>query len=80
MRLTVRIDVIAIAARIAIILMAADDRSGDSAENRTRNCSGASADARKNRARKRAGSGADCRSGGGAGYCMVIARTSCTAG
>jgi len=80
MRLPVGIDVIAVTAGVTIILMAADDRSGDSAEHCTRNRSGTGPDSRQDRTCKSARAGTDYRSGRGAGYGMVIARGGCTAG
>src|SRR5690242_19142007 len=59
MRLAVLLDIIAIAARIAIILLAADHRADDSAEDRAGDRASARPDTRKDRTRDSAGTGAD---------------------
>src|SRR5437016_3285453 len=79
MGLAVPIDVIAIAAGIAIILPAADDRADRPAEYRTRNCARAGAEARKYGTRESAGAGADCGARGSAGYHMIVGRGGCAA-
>src|SRR5689334_13246336 len=79
MRLAVLVDVIAITARIAIILVAADHCADNAAGDRADRCAGSSADARKNRTRKSAGACAERRSGRRAGNGVVILWCSCTA-
>ena len=76
MRLASRIDVIAIAAGIAIILLAAHDQTYRTADDRTDCGSGTRADARKDGAGESARARADGGAGGGTGDCMVVSRRS----
>jgi hypothetical protein len=46
MRLAILVDIIAVAAGIAIILVTGDDSSGDAAEHRTGNCTSRRSNAR----------------------------------
>jgi uncharacterized protein involved in type VI secretion and phage assembly len=73
-RLTVAVDVIAIALRIPIILAAvhngADHSTEDASSNRT--CSGT--DARENRTGDGSGACSDYGSSGGSGNCVIIDR------
>jgi hypothetical protein len=62
MRLAILVDPIAIAARVTIILMAADHGANDSAGDRADRRARASADARENRAGKGSSASADRRS------------------
>src|SRR5438132_13419896 len=80
MWLAVSIDVIAIAAGIAIILATADDGADGAAKHRTRNCARPGAETRKYGARESAGAGADCGARGSAGDNMVVGRGGRTAG
>jgi hypothetical protein len=74
MRLAVPVDIIAITARIAIILASADDRSKGSSENRASDRSSPGSEARENRARDGSDTRADRGSGGRAGNDMVLCR------
>src|SRR6185503_5558349 len=71
MRLTILVDVIAIAAGIAVILVAADNRASDAAEDCTDRCAGTGADARKHRAGESARARAYDGTGCGAGDRMI---------
>lgn len=79
MWLTILVDVIAISLGITIILVAADNRSGDTAEHRACHGSRRSADSRKDRPRKSAGAGTDRCSSNGGGYGMIVGRGGRTA-
>jgi hypothetical protein len=74
MWLSVLVDIITIAAGIAIILLASYDRPDGSAERSADDRSSAGADARENRAGERTGTCADCGSGRRAGNGMVVGR------
>src|SRR5437764_6346359 len=80
MRLPVPIDIIAVAARIAIVLTAADDGADGAAKHCARNGARAGAEARKYGARESAGAGADCGTRGSAGYRMIVGRGGRAAG
>src|SRR3982750_2699892 len=62
-RLPVLVDVIAISAGIAVILVTIDARSKHAAKDRTGNCAGPWLDARKNCAGNRTRCSADCSAG-----------------
>lgn len=79
MWLTILVDRIAIALGVAIILVAADNRSSNAAEHRACHRSGRGANSRKNRSCKSAGAGTNCRSSGGAGYRMIVSGSGRTA-
>lgn len=75
MWLTVLVDEIAIALGVPIILMAADNCSGDAAQDCACNRSGRRADSRKDRASKSAGASTDCRTGNGRSHRVIVGRS-----
>ena len=79
MWLAISVDIITIAAGIAIVLAAADDCADGAAKDRTRNCTRPGPDARKYGARESAGPCANCGAGRSAGHRMVIRRGGCAA-
>jgi hypothetical protein len=72
MWLTVLVDIIAISAGVAIILVAADDPANDTADGRAHNGPGARADARENRPGERTRAGADRGPGRRTGNLVVV--------
>lgn len=74
MRLAILVDIIAITARIAIILPTADDQADGSADHRADSCARAGADARKDGTSQRTRACADSRSSSAGGHRMVVLR------
>ena len=75
MWLPILVDVVAIAAGIAIVLMPADHGARNTAEDRACNCTGRGADARKDRTGESAGASADRRASRSASDRMIGSRS-----